>query len=302
LHTSTEYLLYAQEVEMLADVFDERVGVNGLAVFLQRFFEDTCNKNAVQLLYKGRKKRQMRMFEKVRVPKRIASPINEAILEIRYEGLYPGEALYGILFDVFQEKVGNQAVELPIMQIPKQMREADPSLRYQSYYRASNDQFALSVGPRSIVFSALRPYKGWDEWLSFMKPVISEMQKRKLLAKVERIGLRYFDIFEDNIFDKINAGINIDENAVFSSPSSFITEFDEGDTHVILNVSNAVNINNESEFKSLIDIDCICDFNDNAAVFYRDYMTKLDEAHLVNKQVFFGLLKPEFLETLQPEY
>jgi uncharacterized protein (TIGR04255 family) len=242
------------------------------------------------------------MFENVKVPKQIDSPINEAILEIRYEGPYPGEALYGILFDVFQDKFGKQPDELPIMQIPKQIRDMDTSFHYQPYYRAANDRFALSIGPRLLVFSALRPYPGWSEWLSFVKPIISTIQERNILNRVNRIGLRYFDVFEYNIFDKINAGININGHTIFSSPSYFSTEFDENNIHVVLNIGNRFSVNDAPKFKSLIDIDCIHDFNCSSDIFFDSYGAKIEKAHLVNKQVFFGLLRPEFLETLNPEY
>jgi uncharacterized protein (TIGR04255 family) len=238
----------------------------------------------------------------VRIPKRIDSPINEAVFEIRYEGPYPGEALYGILLDVFQSRVGKQVNELPIMQIPKQIREVDPMWRYQAYYTVSNGRFALSVGPRIIAFSALRPYKSWSEWMGFCEPIIAEIQKKDMIQRVERIGLRYLDLFDDNIFDKINAGINVNGKNIVSIPSSFSTEFDDGGIHVILNIGNAITVNNGPESKSLIDINCLYSVNYDTETFFHSYITVLEKAHLVNKQVFFGLLKSELLETLKPEY
>ncbi|MDR1149456.1 MAG: TIGR04255 family protein [Spirochaetaceae bacterium] len=90
--------------------------------------------------------------------------MNEAIFEIRYDGNYPGEALYGILFEVFDQLPNKDRAELPIMQIPKQIRDADPNLYYQVLYRVTDNKYAFSVGTHSIVFSALKPYPGWDAW------------------------------------------------------------------------------------------------------------------------------------------
>jgi hypothetical protein len=41
------------------------------------------------------------MFENVRIPKWIDSPINEAVFEIRYKGPYPGKALCGGFSAIF---------------------------------------------------------------------------------------------------------------------------------------------------------------------------------------------------------
>jgi uncharacterized protein (TIGR04255 family) len=142
----------------------------------------------------------MIMFESVRIPKKLAnSPINHAIFEIRYDGNYPGEALYGLLFAIFDRFPNKDMAELPIMQIPKQIRDNDPNLRYQSFYAVSNNTFAFSIGPHSMVFSSLKPYGGWEAWNQFFAPIIADIQKANIIKKVERIGLRYFMITKNLI-------------------------------------------------------------------------------------------------------
>jgi uncharacterized protein (TIGR04255 family) len=242
------------------------------------------------------------MFEEVKIPKKIDSPINEAVFEIRYEGNFPGEALYGVLFDVFEQVSPQKAEVLPIMQIPAPMRDMDPNLRYQSFYRTRNNNFAFSVGPRSIVFSALKPYVGWSAWVRFFQTIVSKIKDKNIIKKVERIGLRTFDVFDGNIFGRINANLSIREDAICTSPSSFYTEFDLAETRIILNVGNAANVNGEPTQNSLIDIDCIHQFNCNAEDFFLSYGEYLDKAHDANKQVFFGLLKDELLNQLNPVY
>ena len=102
------------------------------------------------------------MFESVKIPKKLASsPINEALFEIRYDGTYPEEALYGKLFEVFERFPTK--TEFPIMQIPKMIRDGDPNLRYQAFYRGEKDKFALSIGSHSIVFLHLSRI-GWVAW------------------------------------------------------------------------------------------------------------------------------------------
>lgn len=242
------------------------------------------------------------MFEEVKIPKKIDSPIQEAVFEIRYDCPYPGEALYGLLFDIFKDFPNREDHALPIHQIPQQIRLIDPNLKYQPYYRAFKDGYAFAVGPNSIVFSALKPYRGWTEWKGFFYPILETIRKKEIIGSVERIGLRTFDLFDGNIFDKINAKLTIVDRTIDSSPTSFFTEFDQGSVHVLLNLGNAANVNGQATKNSLIDIDCICLFNCEANIFFSKYQETLEKAHLANKQVFFGLIKQELLSSLNPEY
>lgn len=247
------------------------------------------------------------MFESVKVPKKLASlpPINEALFEIRYDGRYPEEALYGMLFDVFEPFPHKSTAEFPMMQIPKMIRDNDPALRYQALYKVANDQFAFSIGPHSIVFFSLKPYPGWDDWTQFFNPILKKIKSKEIIKTVERIGLRYFNLFDDNIFDRIKVELILAGNSVNARHSSFCTAFDHDQCriHTILNVSNAAIINNDTNPKSLIDIDCIYQFdNCPAEQFFSIYQGALEETHHVNEKVFFGLLQDSLLNTFNPEY
>jgi uncharacterized protein (TIGR04255 family) len=242
------------------------------------------------------------MFETVKIPKNIASPIKEAIFEIRYDGPYPGEALYGVLFDVFEKFSPQKAEVLPVLQIPQQIRDIDRNFRYQPFYRIKNDKFAFSVGPHVIIFFALEPYGGWTLWTEFFYPLVVLIQERHVIAKVERIGLRTLDVLSGNILGDINAALTVDSQPINTIPSSFHTEFTMNDTHILLNVGNSANINGIQTTDSLIDIDCIHQFDCSEDVFFASYKDALEKAHIANKQVFFGLLKDKLVNRLHPEY
>ncbi|MDR2773710.1 MAG: TIGR04255 family protein [Tannerella sp.] len=243
------------------------------------------------------------MFESVKIPKKLASsPINEVIFEIRYNGNYPEEALYGMLFDVFEPFPNKSTAEFPMMQIPKMIRDNDPNLRYQALYRVANDKFAFSIGPHSIVFSALKPYPGWVAWSQFFNPILETIKSKSIIKDVERTGLRYFNILEGNIFDHINASLFLNESPVTASPSSFYTVFEQNGIYTILNVGNNAIINGNQTHDSLIDVDCIHRFECAAETFFSTYQAVLEKTHQVNEQVFFGLLKAELLNTFGPEY
>jgi uncharacterized protein (TIGR04255 family) len=242
------------------------------------------------------------MFENVRIPKEIASPIKEAVFEMRYDGPYPGEALYGVLFDVFEKFSPQKAEVLPILQVPQQIRDTDTNFRYQPFYRIKNEKFAFSVGPHVIVFSALEPYGGWSLWTDFFYPLVALIQERHVIAKVERIGLRTLDVLSGNMLGDINATLTVDGQSINTIPSSFHTEFNMGETQILLNVGNAAYVNGIQTNDSLIDIDCIHQFDCSEDVFFASYKDTLEKAHIANKQVFFGLLKDKLVNQMHPEY
>lgn len=243
------------------------------------------------------------MFESVKIPKKLTlSPIKEANFEIRYNGNYPGEALYGILLDVFQQFPNKDTSELPIMQIPKQIRDNDPNFRYQPLYRVADNKTAFSIGHHSIVFSSLTPYCGWDRWSEFFTSLMKKLQIKQIIKSVERISLRYINLFDVNIFEHINAELILAGNLIKTTPSSFYTAFDQDAIHTIVTVGNAVTIQGDKTQKSLIDVDCIRQFDCEAESFFSTYLDALEKIHKVNKWVFFGLIKDDLLTTFKPEY
>jgi uncharacterized protein (TIGR04255 family) len=78
------------------------------------------------------------------------------------------------------------------------------------------------------------------------------------------------------------------------------TEIRESDFVKVLQFANNVTVTGSFGQKtgSLIDVTCV--YNKQDAL--QSFATIIDEAHKMEKEVFFGLLKPEFLATLKPEY
>ena len=52
----------------------------------------------------------------------------------------------------------------------------------------------------------------------------------------------------------------------------------------------------------MIDIDCIQNINAPSDVFSRKWEDILEASHLKEKELFFGLLKAPFLESMEPEW
>ena len=163
----------------------------------------------------------------------------------------------------------------------------------------------MAFGPNSVSFSCVEPYKGWLEWSGFFGDVLKDIGSIDLMKNtiVNRLGLRYIDKFQGNIFDNINLICNIGQNSFTDKNTHIRTEFKEDDIGVVLQIANGIKLDSD-KLGSIYDIDCILSHNENFIDFINNKKTKdiLDNLHKTNKRFFFGMLKDNFLKSLKPEW
>ena len=146
------------------------------------------------------------------IPQKIDDcPIIDAVVEIRFvTKLYPN-AVFGIIYNAFQEEFS--AVEkLPILQIPDQLLDTDPNFKFKPHYKISNEKLSVQVGPDVIVIGSSMPYKGWEDYSLQIYNFYNKLFKLGVITKVIRVGLRYINFFESDIFQNIKLSLKIGNN------------------------------------------------------------------------------------------
>ena len=238
------------------------------------------------------------------IPKKLnICPLEEAVFEIRFSSDTPPDAIFGIIYSSVKDIFPKESIkQLPVQQIPEQIRLKDPNLKYQALHRLQKDNLSLSIGPNTLIFGNTKEYLGWHAWSTFFHSILNEVEKTEVLSKVERIGLRYINIFDNNILENTNVKLLIDNNQLLHETSNLRTELVDSGFIKVLQIGNAVNItsNNQSRIGSIIDIDCIYNFKDED--FFKDYSGLINMAHEKEKELFFTLLNDEFLKSLNPKY
>jgi uncharacterized protein (TIGR04255 family) len=219
---------------------------------------------------------------------------------LRFDGQYPGEALYGILIDALQD-FPNPVQILPAMQIPQDIRNVDQNWKYQPIYQWKNDRFSFAVGTHSLVFGALPPYKGWSGWSAFMDKMIKAIRGKKIINHVERLGLRIIDVFDENIFEHVDTELFIGKTKMVTPPVTVTASFLQNKIQNRVNISNAATILGQQAQKSAIDIDSFLEVDLNTDDFFDSYKMFLTNAHVANKQIFFGLLNKDYLQKFGPD-
>ena len=142
-------------------------------------------------------------LDKVKLPKKIEPcPILEAVIELRFSTSFPHDAIFGIIYKEFKD-LYPKVEPLPILQLPEIVRREDKNLLYKPYYKLhSRDSYILQVGARMISLVRLAPYSGWREFSERFRYIAKKVDELKIIDSYVRIGIRYINEFEGNIFDK----------------------------------------------------------------------------------------------------
>lgn len=239
-------------------------------------------------------------LEIVKLPKKIdPCPIIEAIVELRFNSPFPHDAIFGIIYKEFKDDYPT-VEELPILQLPESVRRQDPNLSYKPYYKLSkNDKFLFQVGARVISLISLNPYAGWNKFYEELKDMLQRIRKLEILSSYNRVGIRYINGFEGNIFEKVDLSLNMRGKILKDINTSMRLEMPTGKFVSTLRIANNVQITIKDKTiqGSIIDIDT---FIENPV---EDELGLLDIGHIEEKKLFFTLLKEDFLKhELNPEY
>jgi uncharacterized protein (TIGR04255 family) len=236
------------------------------------------------------------------LPKRIEPcPIKEAIVEIRFETALPGEAVFGVVYNSIKDRY-KELEKLPILQLPEVVRMNDPNLVHQPHYRLKKDNFLIQIGPQILSVVVVEPYPGWETFLGEIEYVFTKVHELGIIDKVTRFGIRYVDFFNLDIAEKLKIHILLNEHEVVSESIVLRIVFDKGSFHSALQISNDVTLEeHQRKVKgSALDLDTYSEEKRNDFFLHLDPI--LTEAHTIEKELFFSLLRPEFLESLNPTY
>jgi len=232
-------------------------------------------------------------------------PIQEAVFEIRFSSFLPSQAVFGITYQTINKHFSDsKLIQLPILQLPEAVRQSDPNLVYQPLHRLQKGNLSISIGPKVISFANQAPYIGWTVWKEQLLTILSAFVEAGICHKIERSGLRYINILKVPLFDATNTKIQIINDTLTSQSTTMRTEIKKEAETIIMQLSNNVNVavNNASFLGSVIDIDVLIDLNIDNAKFGEKMDEILNTSHTHEKELFFKLLKPDFLSTLEPLY
>ena len=237
-----------------------------------------------------------------RVPIKIdPCPIVEAILEIRFITSESWPTLPGLLFAKIRERYPEQK-DLPLAQLPDEIRRREPAFTYQPLIQFHSRDFLIQFGPRVVsLVTKSKQYPGWAALEEEMTWLVSELQQTGFVSEGERLGARYINFFNFDIFEKLELEVSTDKKRLAGelSVTSVLTRPPLTSRLLVAN-SAILGTGDSARHGSVLDVDVwmgSLDFD-----LFQNGIAKFAEAHHFEKQIFFGLLKPDFLATLNPVY
>lgn len=212
-------------------------------------------------------------------------------------------AVFGVIYNLIRNDYRGNVINLPILQIPEQIREVDPNLKFKPLYRIEGDKFIIQIGYDVLSISSKMPYVGWPEFSQHSLSLINKIIQEGIIKRVSRLGHRYINFFRGDITNSLTMSFSMTEKYV-SENLLIRTDVRDGNFMNTLQFANNANYRpnpNTSEIVgSLIDIDTSREYSDNFFIENREQ--EINMAHECEKKLFFSLLKPTFLETLNPTF
>lgn len=237
----------------------------------------------------------------VEIPKQLGvCPILEAVIEVRFSSTFDDDAVFGAVYDKVRSEWKNLE-KLPILEIPSFVRKQDPNLRFAPHYRLTKSNQLLQLGPNVLSLVSRGEYQGSEILFTEFDAVLDKIKPLGLFDKFIRIGVRYIDFFEQNIFKNLLLSFSIAEKPLDYTRTQVRTVIDgEEQFHLAMSIAGDVFTADAKRKGFVFDVDAYREALDGV----NDAQVKalIRAAHAQQKKLFFGLLKPEFLNTLNPKY
>src|SRR6266542_1645577 len=238
-----------------------------------------------------------------RLPKKIdPCPIVEAILELRFVTSESWRTLPGLLFANIRDRYPEQK-DLPLAQLPEEIRRREPAFAYQPLVQFLSRDFLIQFGPR-VVSLVTKPsqYPGWPALEQEMAWLLTQLQKIGFMPEGERRSVRYINFFGSDTFEKLLLDVITGGKRLTGAELSTATVLRRPPLTARLQAANSAILGTGDGVRhgSVLDVDVWLGSLDFEV--FQDGLAKFGEAHQFEKQIFFGLLIPDFLATLGPEY
>lgn len=235
-------------------------------------------------------------------------PIIESIVEIRFNSSLPNEVVFGVFYSLIKDRY-NEIEELNTAKIPKEIIEKEETLKFAPHYvlRSKEKSLMLMIGPKVLVFKYQKHqnstilYPGWHDYMyKEIIDTLSQLTGQGYIKEVLRIGLRAIDFIEEDIFGKLKLSISMTGRELNKLEKSFRFNIKEDDFNNTIAISNSslLMIKGQPNKGSTIDIDTSSENKITENI--QDYLSEvIKNGHEVNKDLFFSLLKDEYIIELE---
>jgi uncharacterized protein (TIGR04255 family) len=238
--------------------------------------------------------------EKLRNP-----PLVEAVLELRFHPSQPaaGDLLPGLLFAELKGEFA-QIEQLPFGNISRLVRmSVPPELQYQAHVKLVSQAATILIGDRSVTITQSPPYAGWTAFRSLGERVLDVAKKTGLIATVERYSFKCINVIEPkgrHPFDILRGEFHLGNQKILRDGLHMRFHVEHPKLLNIIEVAGEATATwrGGARTGALVSVDTISAADNKT--FWSDLRANLDQAHLVLKGIFFGIVRQEIIEEWEP--
>lgn len=239
----------------------------------------------------------------MKTPKKISPDyLIDSIVQVVFEPLCSPELLLGYFDYIFKDTFkfipnSENSQRLKLTNKDGIIIESSTS----GHFVDSNKKVKISLSANKLVFNCINEYIGWSNYFPIVNKTINRLIEKKIISNVTRIGIRYISQFESiKIFEHILIDFSMHNINPKLETTQIRSEFKENEFKIILSLLNDVKHSTKAVKFSIIDIDIIQIFKKTDDIQY--LLQAIENGHNKQKQIFFSLLKQEFINKLKPVY
>ena len=235
-------------------------------------------------------------------------PLVDAVFEMRFVSNMPVASIWpGMLYHALP---GEKSMEnLPLISLPKEIRDQDPNLVHSPLCRMSWGNFWILLGDHVFCVASKLPYQGWSEFTKAIETAFQVVLKANMITSVTRCSIKYVDILNAIPLEP-SACFNFDLALGGRSPndSNFHVRMESREGSLLHNiqVGSAAQyglVDGSVLSGPVLDIDTVLDLDaENPQVFLERLSERAELLHSANKQVVFDRFSKAALEFLEPVY
>jgi uncharacterized protein (TIGR04255 family) len=234
------------------------------------------------------------------------APLAEAIFELRFKPAQVSIAqlLPGLVFAKLGSRYGRSEAT-PVASIPPQLRDMDPNLRYQAQYRLSGERSSIFLGERVAGVSMTAPYEGWHHFRPRILEFLEIVRGSGLVETVERFSIKAINIVPTLGAQLDLLNLHLEIGGIKPPENGFHLRAEVNDDTFLRIIEISTNASaklpsGETTSGLLLSLDCVRPMRNED--FWSIQETSIDEVHEQLKELFFGLINQQSLESLGPSY
>lgn len=231
----------------------------------------------------------------------------ETIVEIRMKPLCAPELWAGMVSSRLLS-IGYDFIQIPQVSVSF-LPEGRPDAKFQKSFPDCAGIFVKGnlrfiMQRNSLTFNCNHgKYVGWNIYSAEIEQVMKAIQDSGITKVFDRTELRYISEYKDiPILDNIKGVIDVGEAGLNLNKQELKLSKVEGHLKVFVSLSNLYKRKNtQSEYNSsLFDVNVYENFIETESISV--VIKSLNKVHQIEKETFFGLLKDDFINSLNPEY